>query len=117
MRYQGYSLGYLIAAGFNMGIVPNSKHGFKMLYYLGGGLTAAVAVARLFFGESKQFIEAKKNPETTGKLRTQRFISDAKKILRVCWKRCLYTILLMMLFIYVCALLCCGGDRIGGGSC
>lgn len=117
MRYQGYALGYLIAAGFNMGIVPNSKHGFKILYYLGGGLTVGVAVARLFFGESKQFIEAKKNPEMTGKFRTQRFILDAKKIFRVCWRRCLYTILLLMLFIYVCAPLCCGGDRSDDDSC
>jgi SHS family lactate transporter-like MFS transporter len=96
-------LGYLIAAGFNMGIVPNSKHGFKMLYYLGGGLTAAVAVARLFFGESKQFIEARKNNETSGKLRTKLFIADARRIFKEYWKRCIYSILLLMLFIYVCA--------------
>ena len=107
----------MIAAGFNMGIVPNSKHGFKMLYYLGGGLTAAVAVARLFFGESKQFIEAKRNSEVTGKLRTQLFISDAKKILRECWRRCVYTVILLMLFIYVCAPLCGGSDRGDDDSC
>lgn len=32
---QGYALGYLIAAGINMGIVPHSKHSFKLLFYIG----------------------------------------------------------------------------------
>lgn len=97
---QGYALGYLIAAGFKMGIVPHSKHGFKILYYLGAGLTAAVAVARLFFGESKQFVEARKNSEITGKIRTTMFVKDVRMILKECWKRCLYCIILLMLFIY-----------------
>ncbi|KAI5782534.1 major facilitator superfamily domain-containing protein [Pyronema domesticum] len=91
---QGYALGYLIAAGFKMGIVPHSKHGFKILYYLGAGLTAAVAVARLFFGESKQFVEARKNSEITGKIRTTMFVKDVRMILKECWKRCLYCIIL-----------------------
>ncbi|KAI5815289.1 major facilitator superfamily domain-containing protein [Pyronema omphalodes] len=98
---QGYALGYLIAAGFKMGIVPYSKHGFKILYYLGAGLTAAVAISRLFFGESKQFVEAKKNSEISGKARTMLFIRDVRMILKECWKRCLYCIILLMLMIYL----------------
>lgn len=98
---QGYALGYLIAAGFNMSIVPASKHSFKMLYWLGAGLTAAVAVARLFFAESQQFIDAKKNSEVTGKVKIRLFMTDAKKILREYWKRMVYAIILMALFNYV----------------
>jgi SHS family lactate transporter-like MFS transporter len=98
---QGYALGYLIAAGFNMGIVPNSKHSFKMLYYLGAGLTMAVAIARCFFGESKQFIEAKKHNEVTGKVKIQLFMADTQKILKEYWKRMVYAIILMALFNYM----------------
>ncbi|KAF8536871.1 MFS general substrate transporter [Trichophaea hybrida] len=98
---QGYALGYLIAAGLNMSIVPNSKPGFKTLFYIGAALTAAVAVARLFFAESKQFVEAKKNSEVTGKVKVTLFIADAKKILKEYWKRMVYAIILMALFNYI----------------
>jgi SHS family lactate transporter-like MFS transporter len=98
---QGYALGYLIAAGFNMGIVPNSKHSFKMLYYLGAGLTLAVAIARCFFAESKQFIEAKRHSEVTGKVKVKLFMADVRKILKEYWKRMVYAVILMALFNYV----------------
>jgi SHS family lactate transporter-like MFS transporter len=98
---QGYALGYLIAAGFNMGIVPNSKHSFKMLYYLGAGLTFSVAIARCFFGESKQFIEAKRHSEVTGKVKVRLFMADVRKILKEYWKRMVYAVILMALFNYV----------------
>jgi SHS family lactate transporter-like MFS transporter len=84
-----------------MSIVPNSKPGFKTLFYIGAALTAAVAFARLFFAESKQFVEAKKNSEVTGKLKVSLFMVDAKKILKEYWKRMLYAIVLMALFNYV----------------
>ncbi|KAI5813219.1 major facilitator superfamily domain-containing protein [Pyronema omphalodes] len=98
---QGYALGYLIAAGLNMGVVPKSKHSFKILFYIGAALTAAVAVARLFFGESKQFVEAKKNSEIKGTVKVKLFLADAKKIMKEYWKRTLYAILLMGLFNYM----------------
>ncbi|KAA8906721.1 major facilitator superfamily domain-containing protein [Sphaerosporella brunnea] len=100
---QGYALGYLIAAGINMGVVPNSKHSFKMLYYIGAGLTFAVALARCCFPESKQFIEAKRNggDEISGKMKVRLFMNDARKILREYWKRCIYAVILMALFNYM----------------
>ena len=98
---QGYALGYLIAAGFNMSLVPKSKYSFKLLYFIGAGMTAAVAVARLFFPESQQFIEAKKNSEITGKLKIQLFMNDARKILKEYWKRMIYGFILMALFNYM----------------
>jgi SHS family lactate transporter-like MFS transporter len=58
---QGYALGYLIAVVFYLYVVPNSRYSWKSLFCIGAGLTAAVAIARLFFPESKQFIEAKQS--------------------------------------------------------
>ena len=100
---QGYALGYLIAAGFNMGIVPHSKHGFKILFYLGAGLTAAVAFARMAFGESKQFVEARRlqqDAEITGTVKVQLFWADVKKIMREYWKKMVYAVIMMALFNY-----------------
>jgi SHS family lactate transporter-like MFS transporter len=98
---QGYALGYLIAAGFNMGIVPNSRHGFKILFYLGAGLTAAVSLARLPFPESKQFLERKKNsPKISGKIKIQQFQKEAGLIMKEYWKKMIYAVILMALFNY-----------------
>lgn len=93
---QGYALGYLIAAVFNLYIVPNSRHTWKMLFYIGGGLTLAVAFARLLFPESRQFIEQKKNGENPqGKQKVKLFLVDGKKIMKEYWRRALYAIVMM----------------------
>jgi MFS transporter, SHS family, lactate transporter len=86
-----------------MGIVPKSPHSFKILFYLGGGLTAAVAVARLFFGESRQFIQAKSNAggKLSGKVKVQRFMSDGKQVMKEYWKRSIYAVVMMALFNYM----------------
>lgn len=85
-----------------MGIVPKSKHSFKILFFIGAGLTAGVAVVRLFFAESKQFIEAKKaNSEITSRVRVRLFVADARKILKEYWRRMIYAIILMSIFNYV----------------
>ncbi|KAF8456444.1 major facilitator superfamily domain-containing protein [Kalaharituber pfeilii] len=101
---QGYALGYLIAAVFNLFVVPASPHSFKSLFYIGAGLTLAVAIARLFFPESKQFLEqrerARQNPElqVSGTQKVKAFQKDLKKILKAHWKLCLYACVLMALF-------------------
>lgn len=93
---QGYALGYLIAAVFNLYIVPGSPHSWKVLFYIGAGLTMAVAIARVFFPESRQFIEAKANREgPQGKQKVKLFLADGKKIMREYWKRALYAIVMM----------------------
>lgn len=85
-----------------MGVVPKSRHSFKILFYIGAGLTAGVALARLFFAESKQFIEAKKaNSEISGRVKVRLFATDARKILKEYWRRMIYAIILMAIFNYV----------------
>lgn len=93
---QGYALGYLIAAVFNLYIVPGSPHSWKVLFYIGGGLTLAVAIARLFFPESRQFIDQRKNGEAVqGKQKVKLFWADGRKILKDYWKRALYAVVMM----------------------
>lgn len=101
---QGYALGYLIAAIFNLYVVPTSPISWKALFYIGAGLTLAVALARLCFPESKQFLEqrerARLNPElrVTGSKKVKSFLADTKKILREYWRKCIYACVLMALF-------------------
>lgn len=96
---QGYALGYLIAAIFNLYVVPNSSQSWKALFFIGAGLTFSVAIARLFFPESKQFIEAKRSGEqATGGKKVKLFWQDGKKIMKEYWKRALYAIIMMALF-------------------
>lgn len=101
---QGYALGYLIAAVFNLYVVPGSPYTWKMLFYIGAGLTLAVAFARLLFPESKQFIEEKRTGENPrGKQKVKLFWADGKKIMREYWRRALYAIVMMgmMTFFYL----------------
>ncbi|ORY86952.1 MFS general substrate transporter [Protomyces lactucae-debilis] len=95
---QGYALGYLIAAVFNLYIVPISPHKHRALFYIGAGLTGAVAIARLAFPESRQFIEAKEHGQTGGKKKMKAFITEGKVALKTEWKRVIYCSLLMAAF-------------------
>lgn len=88
-----------------MDIVPRSKFGFKILFYIGAVWTAIVALSRLCFGESRQFIEKRKhekenNIKVNGKVKVQSFIKEGKQVLREYWKRCIYAVILMALFNY-----------------
>lgn len=100
---QGYSLGYLLASVFNIGVVPKSKHTWRVLFWIGAILTVAVAIARLGFPESKQFLDRKEEEKRSGKKITARtkvalFTKDLKHILRLQWRRMIYCILLMTAF-------------------
>lgn len=98
---QGYAVGYVLAAIINLYVVPHSHLHWKALFYIGAALTAAVGIARVFFPESKQFLEqrekARQNPElqVTGREKVKAFTNDAKKIFKVYWKRSVYAIILM----------------------
>lgn len=98
---QGYAVGYVLAALINLYVVPHSYLHWKALFYTGAALTAVVGILRMFFPESKQFLEqrerARQNPElqVTGKEKVKAFITDAKKILKIYWKKTVYACVLM----------------------
>lgn len=95
---QGYALGYLIAAVLNLYVVPISKFRYVSLFYIGAGLTGFVAICRLFFPESRQFIEAKEHGQASGKRKVKAFVTEGKAALKVEWKRVIYCSLLMAAF-------------------
>ncbi|KAL1596572.1 hypothetical protein SLS60_009220 [Paraconiothyrium brasiliense] len=94
---QGYSFGYVLAACANLS-VGGSTESWKTVFWAGAGLSIGVGLIRIFFPESKQFVEARK----AGK-RAQApgiFWLETKKMIRQEWKMCVYCIILMTWFNY-----------------
>lgn len=94
---QGYSFGYVLAACANLGVGGKTET-WKIVFWIGAGLSIAVGLIRVLFPESQQFLEAK----AKGKKATSpgAFWRDAKKMLAVEWKMCIYCIILMTWFNY-----------------
>ncbi|KND93379.1 Carboxylic acid transporter protein [Tolypocladium ophioglossoides CBS 100239] len=94
---QGYSLGYVLAACANLG-VGGGVETWKTVFWIAAGISIGVGLIRIFFPESKQFLETKKQ----GKKSTSpgAFWRDTKKMLSQEWKMCIYCIILMTWFNY-----------------
>jgi putative sialic acid transporter len=92
---QGYSLGYVFAACANLGVGGETET-WKTVFWIAAGLSIGVGIIRIFFPESKQFIEAKKlghkGPSASA------FFKETKIMLAKEWKMCIYCILLMTWF-------------------
>ncbi|KAH8834686.1 MFS general substrate transporter [Flagelloscypha sp. PMI_526] len=99
---QGYALGYLLAAVFNLTVVPNSKHSWKALFFIGAGLTGGVAIIRCFFPESKLYLESKKAragaPKVTLGKKVSAFSKEGWTMLKQYWRRAIYASIMMTLF-------------------
>lgn len=89
---QGYSFGYVIAACANLG-VGGATNSWPIMFYIGAAGSFAVGIARIFFPESRQFLEAKKNGAKGA--HTGAFIKEAGVVLKQEWKRVVYTVTLM----------------------
>lgn len=100
---QGYSLGYVIAACCNLG-VGGSTNSWKIVFWIGAGLSIGVGIIRMFFPESHQFVEAKlhkkEHPELHKEAGAAAFWRDCKKMLAKEWRMCIYCIILMTWFNY-----------------
>lgn len=89
---QGYALGYVLAACVNLG-VGGSTNSWKIVFWIGAGLSIGVGIIRMLFPESKQFIEARKAGK---KARAPgAFWAETKKMLAQEWRMTLYCIVLM----------------------
>ncbi|KAG9094226.1 hypothetical protein FS749_012865 [Ceratobasidium sp. UAMH 11750] len=94
---QGYSLGYLLAAVFNLSIAPRGgADGFKDLFYIGAGASFFVGLVRMLFPESEQFRRAKEQGQKGG--HTKQFMKEAGVVVRTQWRRIIYACILMALF-------------------
>ncbi|KAJ4288215.1 hypothetical protein N0V88_007404 [Collariella sp. IMI 366227] len=93
---QGYSFGYVCAACANLG-VGGGDESWKTVFWIAAGISILVGIIRIFFPESKQFLEARKagkqNQASAGA-----FWRETKIMLAQEWKMCIYCILLMTWF-------------------
>lgn len=94
---QGYSFGYVLAACANLG-VGGATNSWKIVFWIAAGFSLAVALARVLFPESKQFIEAK----AAGKrgVAPSAFWKETKQMIRKEWRMSIYCIILMTWFNY-----------------
>ncbi|CAF1121047.1 unnamed protein product [Rotaria sp. Silwood1] len=56
---QGYALGYLLAAAFNLAITKNQPYGWRALFWLAGFLPLLAAAWRSFLPETQAFLRMK----------------------------------------------------------
>lgn len=83
---QGYALGYLIAAGINLGAVPKTSVGYQIIFFVGAGFTALVAIAALVIPESPIYREQR----ASAKARYPLFWKDFRLAARMYWRMFLY---------------------------
>ncbi|KAM7187169.1 Major facilitator superfamily domain containing protein [Naviculisporaceae sp. PSN 640] len=96
---QGYSFGYVCAACANLG-VGGDTDSWKMVFWIGAGVSIAVGLIRIPFPESRQFIEARKAGKKSNAGNPSAFWQETKIMLRQEWKMCVYCTILMTWFNY-----------------
>lgn len=95
---QGYSIGYLIAAVMNLAVVPISSEGYKAIFHIGAGLTAAVAILVMFIPESGIYQNRSEEDRPPFKERMALFIKDGKLAAKQYSQMFFYCILLSTAF-------------------
>lgn len=102
---QGYAMGYLIAAGVNLGWVnkhtkENGIPPWEYLFYLGTGLSFAAGIFRALLPEGPNYKEQhrlrKLKPKSKNPIRA--FCIDVGQMLKRYWPECVFSILLMIGF-------------------
>ncbi|KAL9938515.1 hypothetical protein V8E36_002234 [Tilletia maclaganii] len=94
---QGYAVGYLLAASVNITYVERTGN-WRMLFYLGAGISLFAAGVRMLLPESPLFVRAREAKKAAGEkqgTRATTFLHELKEMLRTHWARCIYGILLM----------------------
>ncbi|CAF1067117.1 unnamed protein product [Didymodactylos carnosus] len=56
---QGYALGYLLAAAFNLAITDNQPHSWRALFWFGGCPPMLIVLWRIFLPETQTFLRVK----------------------------------------------------------
>lgn len=95
---QGYAVGYLLAAVINLTLVPETKAGWRSLFWTAAGISVFAAFVRAVLPESEVFLRAKaaekaRGTDTTKK--TKIFLKETKEMLKRHWLLCIYAVLLM----------------------
>jgi SHS family lactate transporter-like MFS transporter len=56
---EGFALGYMLAAAFNLAITDNQRYSWRALFWFGGGPPLLVALWRFFLPETQAFLSSK----------------------------------------------------------
>lgn len=94
---QGYAVGYLLAASVNLTWIQRA-HNWRILFFLGAGLSAFAAFVRLLLPESALFLRQKAQRQASGvsgESKAKVFVRELRSMLKTSWLRCIYAILLM----------------------
>lgn len=93
---QGYAVGYLLAASTNLTWIQRTDD-WRILFYLGAGLSLFAALVRLVLPESELFTRIKKEREAQGIVSNKGkvFLQETGKMIKTSWPRVIYGILLM----------------------
>ncbi|CAO1618839.1 unnamed protein product [Sympodiomycopsis kandeliae] len=96
---QGYAFGYLLAASVNLSPWMERTNDWRILFFLGAGVSLLAAIFRAVLPESEVFLRAKaerdSQPKTEGPSASKRFAIELKNMLKTNWKKCIYGVLLM----------------------
>lgn len=93
---QGYAVGYLFAASTNLTWIARTND-WRILFYLGAGLSLFAALVRLCLPESELFLRVKREREANGiqSNKAKTFARETWAMLKTSWPRVIYGVLLM----------------------
>ncbi|KAM7198488.1 Major facilitator superfamily domain containing protein [Rhypophila sp. PSN 637] len=96
---QGYSFGYVMAACGNLG-AGGDTDSWKLVFWIGAGVSIGIGLVRILFPESQQFIDARKAGKNKEAGNPSAFWRECKAMLRKEWRMCIYCCILMSWFNY-----------------
>lgn len=97
----GYPVGYLVIAAVNLNPFVQSQDNWRILFYVGAGLTLLAAAIRLVLPESTYFRERqllRKELEAEGQITkgaTMTVMREFGKTLKIHWARCVWSVIFM----------------------
>lgn len=93
---QGYAVGSLFAACINLTLVPDTKAGWRSLFWAGSGISMFAAFIRAVLPESEVFLRARATEKARGTDSTERtkvFLKETKMMFKRHWLLCIYAVL------------------------
>lgn len=94
----GYTVGYILAAVFNLTVVQYSPYGWRTVYFIGAGFSLAAAILRAVLPDSPQYIEARREAKAngvSGREAMRRFFREIWGMLKTNWLRCIWALVFM----------------------
>ncbi|CAF1077538.1 unnamed protein product [Didymodactylos carnosus] len=97
---QGYAFGYLLAAAINLAIVPNSKYGWRAIFWFGIGPAVLIAIFRAVIPDEdaakRRALSSRDSSTTmTAKDKGRVLLKEIKELFRYHWLRLIHAVALM----------------------